>query len=139
MTAQVKTIKKLPRSISYKGKIEIQGEGIMRLSALEKYNATADEPLKNARNGAAGAIRNLDPSVTARRGLSFMAYNVGYSDRHFATQAEVHEFLKTEGFETESDFTIARNADEAFAFDAMPTRRSHLRSTRTKSVPGWIF
>lgn len=116
VTAQVKTIKKLPRSISYKGKIEIQGEGIMRLSALEKYNATADEPLKNARNGAAGAIRNLDPSVTARRGLSFMAYNVGYSDRHFATQAEVHEFLKTEGFETESDFTIARNADEAFAF-----------------------
>lgn len=116
VTAQVKTIKKLPRSISYKGKIEIQGEGIMRLSALERYNATADEPLKNARNGAAGAIRNLDPSVTARRGLSFMAYNVGYSDRHFATQAEVHEFLKAEGFETESDFTIVRNADEAFAF-----------------------
>lgn len=136
VTAQVKTIKKLPRSISYKGKIEIQGEGIMRLSALEKYNATADEPLKNARNGAAGAIRNLDPSVTARRGLSFMAYNVGYSDRHFATQAEVHEFLKTEGFETESDFTIARNADEAFAF---AEHTDEIRPTLDFLIDGVVF
>ena len=136
VTAQVKTIKKLPRSISYKGKIEIQGEGIMRLSALERYNATADEPLKNARNGAAGAIRNLDPSVTARRGLSFMAYNVGYSDRHFATQAEVHEFLKTEGFETESDFTIARNADEAFAF---AEHTDEIRPTLDFLIDGVVF
>ncbi len=136
VTAQVKTIKKLPRSISYKGKIEIQGEGIMRLSALERYNATADEPLKNARNGAAGAIRNLDPSVTARRGLSFMAYNVGYSDRHFATQAEVHEFLKAEGFETESDFTIARNADEAFAF---AEHTDEIRPTLDFLIDGVVF
>lgn len=116
VTAQVRTISKLPRKISYGGRIEIQGEGIMRLSALERYNATADEPLKNARNGAAGAIRNLDPSVTAGRGLSFMAYNIGYSDRAFATQREMHDFLTSEGFETESDFTVAKNADEAFGF-----------------------
>lgn len=116
VTAQVRTISKLPRKISYGGRIEIQGEGIMRLSALDRYNATADEPLKNARNGAAGAIRNLDPSVTAGRGLSFMAYNIGYSDRAFATQREMHDFLTSEGFETESDFTVAENADEAFGF-----------------------
>lgn len=116
VTAQVRTIAGVPRKIGYTGRIEIQGEGIMRLSALSAYNAVSDEPLKNARNGAAGAIRNLDPAVTASRNLSFMAYNIGYSDRHFSSQREMHEFLKAEGFETESDFTVLKGAEEAFAF-----------------------
>ena len=116
VTAQVKTISGVPRNISYKGRIEIQGEGIMRLSALEEYNRRSSEPLKNARNGAAGAIRNLDPAVTADRNLSFMAYNIGFSDRHFASQSEMHSFLAEEGFETESDFTVLKGVDEAFAF-----------------------
>ena len=116
VTAQVKTISGVPRNISYKGRIEIQGEGIMRLSALEEYNRRSSEPLKNARNGAAGAIRNLDPAVTADRNLSFMAYNIGFSDRHFASQYEMHAFLAEEGFETESDFTVLKGVDEAFAF-----------------------
>lgn len=116
VTAQVRTIAGVPRKIGYTGRIEIQGEGIMRLSALSAYNAVSDEPLKNARNGAAGAIRNLDPAVTASRNLSFMAYNIGYSDRHFSSQKEMHEFLKEEGFETESDFTVLKGAEEAFAF-----------------------
>lgn len=116
VTAQVKTISGVPRNISYKDRIEIQGEGIMRLSALEEYNRRSSEPLKNARNGAAGAIRNLDPAVTADRNLSFMAYNIGFSDRHFASQSEMHAFLAEEGFETESDFTVLKGVDEAFAF-----------------------
>lgn len=116
VTAQVKTISGVPRNIAYKGRIEIQGEGIMRLSALEEYNRRSSEPLKNARNGAAGAIRNLDPAVTADRNLSFMAYNIGFSDRHFASQSEMHAFLAEEGFETESDFTVLKGVDEAFAF-----------------------
>ncbi len=94
VTEQVKTIKKLPTKISFKGVIEIQGEGILRLSQLEKYNSTANEPLKNARNGAAGAIRNLDPAVTEERGLSFMAYNIGYSEKSFKTQAEMRVFKR---------------------------------------------
>lgn len=116
VTAQVRTIAGVPRKIGYTGRIEIQGEGIMRLSALNAYNAVSDEPLKNARNGAAGAIRNLDPAITASRNLSFMAYNIGYSDRHFSSQREMHEFLKEEGFETESDFTVLKGAEQAFAF-----------------------
>lgn len=116
VTAQVRTISGVPRNIAYKGRIEIQGEGIMRLSALEEYNRRSSEPLKNARNGAAGAIRNLDPAVTADRNLSFMAYNIGFSDRHFASQSEMHAFLAEEGFETESDFTVLKGVDEAFAF-----------------------
>ena len=62
VTEQVKTIRTVPLTIPYKGTCELQGEGIMHLSALNRYNAKhPDEPLKNARNAAAGAIRNLDP------------------------------------------------------------------------------
>ncbi len=116
VTEQVRTIKKLPQSINYKGVIEIQGEGIMRLSALERYNATANEPLKNARNGAAGAIRNLNPNVTKERDLSFMAYNIGYSDRHFASQTDMRDFLKAEGFEVEGDFETVSDAAQAMKY-----------------------
>jgi len=119
VTEQVKTIKRLPMTISYNGVIEIQGEGILRLSALERYNATASEPLKNARNGAAGAIRNLNPAVTAERGLSFMAYNIGYSDRRFGSQNEMREFLKSEGFEVEGDFDVVKSAEDAMKYADM--------------------
>ena len=64
---QVKTIRSIPVYIPFKGKMEVQGEGIMRISEFEKYNAAAAEPLKNPRNGAAGDFRNLDPKVTATR------------------------------------------------------------------------
>lgn len=106
VTAQVRTIKSVPLTIPYKGEIEIQGEGLMRLSSLQKYNETADVPLKNARNGVAGAIRNLDPKVTAKRNLDFVAYNVGYSDYPFKTQEEVHEFLIKNGFLTDDIFCL---------------------------------
>ena len=112
VTAQVRTISKLPKEIKYKGRIEIQGEGIMRLSAFDNYNLTAQEPLKNARNGVAGAIRNLNPAVTAERNLSFFAYNIGYSDRSFATQKEIREFLIEQGFETEGDFSVVNSKEE---------------------------
>lgn len=136
VTAQVKTIAGVPRAISYTGRIEIQGEGIMRLSALAAYNAKSDEPLKNARNGAAGAIRNLDPAVTASRNLSFMAYNIGYSDRHFASQREMHDFLVKEGFETESDFTVLKGADAAFAF---AEKVGELRPSLDFLIDGVVF
>ena len=112
VTAQVRTISKLPKEIEYKGKIEIQGEGILRLSAFDKYNLTATEPLKNARNGVAGAIRNLNPAVTAERNISFFAYNVGYSDKVFKTQSEIREFLIEQGFETEGDFSTVQTSEE---------------------------
>ncbi|MGN9163871.1 NAD-dependent DNA ligase LigA [Tissierellaceae bacterium HCP3S3_D8] len=92
---QLRTIKSLPLKIDYPGTIEIQGEGLMPLSALEKYNETAIEPLKNARNAAAGALRNLDTKVTAERNLVAYFYNIGYIEgKTFSTHLEVLEFLK---------------------------------------------
>lgn len=105
VTEQVLTIKSIPLSVPYKGRFEAQGEGIMRLSALEKYNRTAAEPLKNARNGVAGAIRNLDPKVTASRNLDVIFYNVNYVEgTSIPSQRGNIAFLKENGFKTEKLF-----------------------------------
>ena len=98
--AQVKTIKSVPLTIPYtEGTIEVQGEGIMNLSVLSNYNLIAAEPLKNARNAAAGALRNLNPKATAERRLNAFFYNVGYSDAvEFKDHREMMGFLKDNQF-----------------------------------------
>lgn len=101
--AQVKTIKSIPLEIPYKGLLEVQGEGIMNLSVLSKYNETALEPLKNARNAAAGALRNLNTKVTAERRLEAFIYNVGYSpDMSFENHSEMSSFLIDNNFKVNS-------------------------------------
>ena len=96
---QARTIRTVPLTIPYKGLLEVQGECIMRLSTLEKYNETAAEPLKNARNAAAGAIRNLDPAVTAARKLDAFFYQVGTIDNPpYDDQPGMLAFLRENGF-----------------------------------------
>lgn len=136
VTAQVRTISKLPREIEYKGRIEIQGEGILRLSNFNKYNLTAAEPLKNARNGVAGAIRNLNPAVTAERNISFFAYNVGYSDRTFETQKDIRDFLIEQGFETEGDFALVSTREE---IEEYINRAEEMRSGLDYLIDGLVF
>ena len=107
--AQARTIRCIPLRIPFTGRMEVQGECIMRLSALQKYNETAQEPLKNARNAAAGALRNLDPKVTAERNLDALFYQVGYIEgRSFATQQEMLDFLRENGLPVSP---FAREAD----------------------------
>ena len=92
---QLRTMKTIPFKIDFKGTVEMQGEGLMPLRVLEEYNKTAAEPLKNARNAAAGALRNLDPKVTAERKLIAYFYNVGYiEDKRFETHLEMLQFLR---------------------------------------------
>ncbi|MUT64968.1 NAD-dependent DNA ligase LigA [Paenibacillus sp. NEAU-GSW1] len=94
--AQVRTIRSVPLTIPFRdGIIEVQGEGIMNLSVLERYNETAAEPLKNARNAAAGALRNLNPRVTAERKLNAYFYNIGYAEGvAFSDHRELQQFLR---------------------------------------------
>ncbi len=100
VTAQIKTIKTIPLKIPFAGKMEVQGEAVMRLSVLAEYNKTASEPLKNARNAAAGAIRNLDPAVTAARNLDAFIYNVGYIEgKAFKNHSEMIAFLRENRFD----------------------------------------
>ena len=121
VTDQALTVAGVPKEIPFKGSIEILGECYMKLSALDEYNSTAEVPLKNARNAAAGGLRNLDPNETAKRKLSFTAYNIGFHEGIvLKSQKEVHEILLKFGFDSDiyfqlidKDGDIERILDEA--------------------------
>lgn len=99
VTAQVKTIKSIPLKIDSNNFLEIHGEAVMTTEAFEKYNSTAAVPLKNLRNGAAGALRNLNVAETAKRGLSAFFYDIGYKEgQPFKTYEEMLNFIKEKGF-----------------------------------------
>lgn len=127
--AQVKTIKSVPLTIPFnQGTIEVQGEGIMNLSVLEEYNKTAAEPLKNARNAAAGALRNLNPKVTAERKLNAYFYNVGYSDnKKFKDHKEMMDFLRENRLKVNPYIFYFENFDDVMEQLAdIEARRSEL-------------
>ena len=107
VTAQVKTIKSVPLTIPFKGKLIVQGECMMTNSSFEEYNKTAEIPLKNPRNGVAGAVRNLDPRETEKRKLDYFCYDILLIDGvEFATQKEMNTFIKEQGFKTDTYFKI---------------------------------
>lgn len=128
VTAQALTIKSFPLRINRGGTIEVQGEAIIRLSVLEKYNETASEQLKNARNAAAGAIRNLDPKVTEKRKPEIIFYNVNYmSDGEFSSQEEIFDFLKKNGFKVFDFLRVCKNMDEVkSAIEEIEIGRKHI-------------
>ena len=70
----------IPRTIDYKGEIEIRGEVVMPHSAFARVNnerlATGDKLFANPRNAASGSLRQLDPLITRARGLEFYGYSV---------------------------------------------------------------
>lgn len=116
VTAQCLTIKSFPFTIPYKGTVEVQGEAVIRLSVLEEYNKTAKEQLKNARNAAAGAIRNLDPRVTAERKPEILFYNVNYMSEGSLPSQEAHfEFLKENGFKVFPFLRVCKSAEEVIS------------------------
>ncbi|MZQ85720.1 NAD-dependent DNA ligase LigA [Paenibacillus sp. 5J-6] len=149
--AQIKTIKSIPLEIPYdQGTIEVQGEGMMFLSVLEAYNQTAAEPLKNARNAAAGALRNLNPKTTAERKLNAFFYNVGYSDNiQFANHADMVQFLRDNHFKIsnrtryfntieEVSAELERIAEERLGFDFLIDGSVvKLTDMRTREVLGY--
>ena len=111
---QAMTIRTIPLTIPFTGRMEVQGEGIMRLSELKKYNETAAEPLKNARNAAAGALRNLDPQVTASRHLDAFFYQIGYIEgKSFETQQDMLAFMKENGLNISPFVRPAQTIGEA--------------------------
>ncbi|TVY09393.1 NAD-dependent DNA ligase LigA [Paenibacillus cremeus] len=155
---QVKTIKSIPLSIPYRdGIIEVQGEGIMNLSVLEAYNLTAAEPLKNARNAAAGALRNLNPKVTAERKLNAYFYNIGYSDaiqfdnhqdmvaflrdNQFKVSPFIHFFDNIEAVEQELDNVVSMRNTFDFLIDGLVIKITDMRTREvlgyTDKFPRW--
>ncbi|MBK1810458.1 NAD-dependent DNA ligase LigA [Clostridium sp. YIM B02505] len=113
VTAQTKTIKSLPLKISCNDVLEIHGEAIMTKEAFDKYNQISEVPLKNLRNGAAGALRNLNIKETAKRNLSAFFYDVGYKEGNpFKTYEEMMNFIKEKGFPMDEYMKICHNMEE---------------------------
>ncbi len=103
VTAQVRTVKSVPLRLAAPLTIEVRGEMMMLDADFAKVNAelvaAGKDALVNPRNGAAGAVRQLDPKVTASRRLTFFAYGVnGAEDHTFTDQISVLDFLKAQGF-----------------------------------------
>ena len=117
VSAQVKTIKSVPLKIDFKGRLIVQGECMMTNKNFALYNKTATEKLKNPRNAAAGAVRNLDPKETAKRKLDYFCYSILLCEgQNFQTQQQMHDFLAKNGFKTGDFFKICKTADEIIEY-----------------------
>lgn len=88
ITHNVRTIPSIPLRLlgdGFPDELEIRGEVFMPKAVFDKLNETAEKSgerrFVNPRNAASGSLRQLDPAITAKRGLRFCAYSIGYSAR----------------------------------------------------------
>lgn len=100
VTEQARTIANVPQTIAYTPTFAIHGEALMTKKAFDAYNKQAAEPLKNLRNGAAGALRNLDLAETRKRRLSAMFYDITDSRHDFPLLSDRLDYLKVLHFPT---------------------------------------
>lgn len=116
---QARTIRDVPLTIPYQGLVEVYGECIMRLSVLKDYNEQHEEKLKNARNAAAGALRNLDPKVTRERRLSAYFYGINtIDDPPYHDEEGMLSFLRQNGFPVIPYYRESADPDEIVRFIA---------------------
>lgn len=121
ITHNVKTIKSVPLTLNEDIDIEVRGEIYMSKKSLEKVNLErikkGEKPLQNARNGAAGSIRQLDSKVAAKRGLDVWIYHLPNPlDYGIHTHYEALEFMKKLGFKTNPNNRLVNNINEVLEF-----------------------
>jgi DNA ligase (NAD+) len=123
ISANLRTIRSIPMRL--KGKnipplLEVRGEVYLTKAGFKKLNAeraaAGEETFANARNAAAGSLKQLDPRVAAKRPLDIVIYGVGYPDiaenRLFETHDEALKWLKSAGFKTPEKTWHCRDLDE---------------------------
>ncbi len=102
VTNNVKTIHSIPLKISYQGLIEIRGEIVIRKKDFIKINdlrlQNNEQLFANPRNAASGSLRQLDPSVTAKRKLFFNVWGVGLNSLDLKTNMQIMEYIYLQGF-----------------------------------------
>jgi DNA ligase (NAD+) len=129
VTQNVRTVRAIPLRLNGgpRGRVEIRGEVYLSRRAFERINQeqqeAGDELYANARNTAAGTLRNLDPSLVARRGLQAWTYQVvwpsrgtGDNGREHHTHAEMLEELKRWGAPVEPHWRKCEGIDAVVAF-----------------------
>ncbi len=102
VTVNVKTIQSIPLTIPYDGLIEIRGEIVIKKDDFLKINkerlSNGEPTFANPRNAAAGSLRQLDSSITAKRKLFFNVWGVGQNTLKFSKSSEVMDFIHSFGF-----------------------------------------
>jgi DNA ligase (NAD+) len=138
VTPNLRTVRSVPlRLLAADGHpvpevVEVRGEVYLPLAGFEHVNqerAAAGLPtFMNPRNSAAGSLRQLDPTVTARRPLAVWVYGVGYADGlDAASQWEVLEWLRGTGFRVHPQVSRHMDIEEALAAGkAWEERRAEL-------------
>ena len=125
VTANVRTIRAIPLSLrgAPRSRLEVRGEVYLPRASFEKMNRAreeAGEPLfANPRNAAAGTMRNLDPSLVSKRGLSSFTYQIMMSvseARTLATHAEMLTAMRDWGLPVEQHWRRCDSIDEVIAF-----------------------
>jgi sulfur carrier protein ThiS len=122
VTANLRTVLDIPLSLRGKGwpdRMEVRGEVYLSTSQFKRVNAErerAGEPLfANPRNAAAGALRQLDPRITRKRGLRLFCFHVETPRRRpvAATQHELLGALESWGFPVEPHHTLVPDLERA--------------------------
>ena len=136
VTRNARTIRAIPRRLATDDPpevIEVRGEVYMRradFAALnERQRAAGGKPFINPRNTAAGAVRQLDPAMTAQRPLRFFAYGIGVSSGFAlpATHAGLLQALRDLGLPVDANWRMARGAAElAVYYEDVARRRDAL-------------
>jgi len=136
ITQNLKMIKSIPLQLEFskeKGErlptstvkfLEVRGEVLMSkqtLIDLNKKNRKEGKQLfANSRNVAAGSLRQLDPSLVAKRNLDFFAYDIAqwesFEDNFFPLHSAEHEILRDFGFQMDNHEAICKNLNEVIDF-----------------------
>jgi DNA ligase (NAD+) len=102
VTDNVRTIRSVPLTIDYQGQIEIRGEVVIRKDDFEIINkerlAEGENPFANPRNAAAGSLRQLDSSITAKRRLVFYPWGLGENNLEQKKLSEKMDYIYSLGF-----------------------------------------
>ena len=120
ITANLKTIRSIPLKIANATKVlEVRGEVYMTAASFRKICdemiARGEEPFANARNTAAGTLKQLDPRLVAKRPLDIVLYGLGEATDAPPTQSALLEWLHAFGFHTPRWTKLCRSTEDVFA------------------------
>ena len=141
VTANVITIKSIPSRINTNEDFEIRGEVFMPKKSLERLNKEREqtgEPLfANARNAAAGSIRQLDSGIAASRGLdAFWYYFVNASDFGIRYHSEALKMADSLGFKTNPERRLCNGIEEVLKYVEEYTEK---RSSLAYDIDGIVI
>lgn len=132
ITENLKTVRSIPMTLKEPLSIEVRGECFMPKSSFVKLNTDREaaglDVFANPRNAAAGSLRNLDTSVTAKRNLDTFLYTVAdFGPLEVTNQYAALAELQKIGFHTNPERRLCQNVEEIWAYiEEFHDKRSNL-------------